>query len=235
MVKITTDLANQESKEKYSLSGERFNLPTVFKMPEDITHEQETKLARYGVQLNRNGGKLNVEVDHNFERIDLSDELKNVHLEVDHDPENKLFKFIILGLNQGREFNLKFNTEFVESILIQKLFEIYEPLRQSDTPPFTLIYNGTEKIVYSREELLCAILEAGKKGIYIQRYKGLGEMNPGQLWETTMNPDKRTLLQVRADDLIESDNLFTMLMGDEVEPRRDFIKGNALEARNIDV
>ena len=167
--------------------------------------------------------------------VDLCNELKNINLEVDHDPENKLFKFIITGLSQGREFSLKFNAEFVESILVQKLFEIYEPIRQVDTPPFTLVYNGFEETSNSREELLEAILEAGKKGLYIQRYKGLGEMNPDQLWETTMDPEKRALLQVRADDLIESDNLFTMLMGDEVEPRRDFIQGNALEAKNIDI
>ena len=119
--------------------------------------------------------------------------------------------------------------------LIQKLYEVYEPIKNVDYPPFKLTQSESIQTASSRDELLDSILEAGKKGLYIQRYKGLGEMNPEQLWETTMNPEKRVLLQVRADDLIESDNLFSMLMGDEVEPRREFIQGNALEAKNLDI
>src|SRR5262249_8845219 len=89
--------------------------------------------------------------------------------------------------------------------------------------------------VKSVDELVDFFLDAGKKGVAINRYKGLGEMNPEQLWETTMDPQVRTLLQVRAEDHTEADQMFTTLMGDQVEPRRKFIEDNALDVKNLDV
>jgi len=94
---------------------------------------------------------------------------------------------------------------------------------------------GQDSVVDSRQELMEFFLARAKKGQYIQRYKGLGEMNPGQLWETTMDPDKRVLLQVKIEDAVEADEIFTVLMGDQVEPRREFIENNALNVSNLDV
>ena len=88
--------------------------------------------------------------------------------------------------------------------------------------------------INSPSEILDKIVEVGKKGLTMQRYKGLGEMNPDQLWETTLDPDARTLLQVKVEDLAEADDLFTKLMGDVVEPRREFIQKNALSVENLD-
>jgi len=84
-------------------------------------------------------------------------------------------------------------------------------------------------------EVLAYVFEAARKGLSIQRYKGLGEMNPQQLWDTTMDPDKRTLFQVNVEDSVQADQIFTILMGDQVEPRKEFITKHALEARNIDI
>ena len=84
-------------------------------------------------------------------------------------------------------------------------------------------------------DLLGFYMDTAKKGLSIQRYKGLGEMNPEQLWETTMEPTNRTLLQVKIEDAVEADNVFTILMGDQVEPRREFIEQNALNVSNLDV
>jgi DNA gyrase subunit B len=94
--------------------------------------------------------------------------------------------------------------------------------------------NGDVRID-SLDDLVEFFIAAGKKGVAVNRYKGLGEMNPDTLWETTMDPAKRTLLQVRAEDHTEADLMFTTLMGDQVEPRRRFIEDNALDVKNLDI
>jgi DNA gyrase subunit B len=100
--------------------------------------------------------------------------------------------------------------------------------------PAELVRRDRKQKIYGPVDLLTAILTEGEKGLSLQRYKGLGEMNPDQLWETTLDPEARTLLQVKIDDLAEADDIFTKLMGDVVEPRRDFIQRNALSVENLD-
>jgi DNA gyrase subunit B len=109
----------------------------------------------------------------------------------------------------------------------KSLQEVYET-------PATLVRKDRSQLIHGPLDLLKAILAEGEKGLTLQRYKGLGEMNPEQLWETTLDPDARTLLQVKVDDLTEADDLFTKLMGDDVEPRREFIQTNALNVEHLD-
>jgi len=94
---------------------------------------------------------------------------------------------------------------------------------------------GESHSIQTWSQVLDFMVSFGKKGMYIQRYKGLGEMNPEQLWETTLDPKIRTLKKVKVEDIVESDGIFTILMGDQVEPRRNFIVENALRVKNLDV
>ncbi|MBC7138874.1 MAG: DNA topoisomerase (ATP-hydrolyzing) subunit B [Defluviimonas sp.] len=109
-----------------------------------------------------------------------------------------------------------------------------EALQEVYRVPARLVRKDREQLIHGPVELLAAILAEGEKGLSLQRYKGLGEMNPEQLWETTLDPSARTLLQVKVDDLAEADDIFTKLMGDVVEPRREFIQQNALSVENLD-
>jgi DNA gyrase subunit B len=128
-----------------------------------------------------------------------------------------------------------FDWEKASYVEFQKAIELKRILEETFPGPFMMGDNGKSEEIATREALLERILGQAKKDLSIQRYKGLGEMNPEQLWETTMDPEKRTLLQVRIEDAVETDQIFTILMGDQVEPRRKFIEDNALDVKNLDV
>ena len=131
--------------------------------------------------------------------------------------------------------SVMFDWNIASYIEFQKTVEMKAQLEEKFPAPFTMTKKEETLETEDRIELLDAIIGGAKKEIGIQRYKGLGEMNPEQLWETTMNPEGRTLLQVRIEDAIETDEIFTILMGDQVEPRRAFIESNALDVKNLDV
>ncbi len=117
----------------------------------------------------------------------------------------------------------------------QALARLRRELVEFRQPPFVLTEGAKVWELPSLEELVNLVLTEGKKGLTVQRFKGLGEMNPEQLWETTMDPETRTLLRVNIEDAVAADEIFTILMGDKVEPRRDFIQNNALEVSQLDI
>jgi DNA gyrase subunit B len=130
-----------------------------------------------------------------------------------------------------------FDAEFCRSTDYLRLRGIAARIAAAGAPPYRLTpaEGAPGEELPAPAQLLAEILAIGKKGLSIQRYKGLGEMNPEQLAETTMNPDSRTLLQVRIEDAVEADLVFSSLMGDNVEPRREFIEQNALYVQNLDI
>jgi DNA gyrase subunit B len=229
-------LTADAEKEKYGIENGLKNIPLTLKNGQELGADAASAFKKYGIEMEQGADNTYIAgTDHDHEAVDISSAIKELRLVVDYDPEKELYKFIMAGHQQGRDFKVKFNSEFIDSPLIQQLFELYQPIAPLDQPPFTLAHKEESVQIESKEVLLDAIMEAGKSGLTIQRYKGLGEMDPDELWETTMDPETRVLLQVRAEDYDPELDLFSTLMGDAVEPRREFIQKNALDARNIDI
>ena len=159
---------------------------------------------------------------------------RGVASSLNKDEEHGLFELVIDYQINGMKIICKVNIDLVKSVEYRNLYKIHLDLIGLD-PPYTIISNGDSVKIGNDAKLLEYLFQKGKKGISIQRYKGLGEMAPKQLWETTMDPEERFLLQVSIRDAVEADKVFTVLMGDEVEPRRKFIQDNALETQNLDV
>jgi DNA gyrase subunit B len=156
-------------------------------------------------------------------------------LDIEPDEEHGVFELRAAAHDRGRREYL-IHDELVLSGEFRQLRTLYPHLVDLSRGPVEVRTNGEHLVeLHSRGDLLDHLLEVGRKGVAIQRYKGLGEMNPDQLWETTMDPERRQMLQVQVIDGAEADSIFNILMGDAVEPRRQFIEENALEVKNLDV
>ena len=153
--------------------------------------------------------------------------------------EDGIFELIVKSTDKNNfQQTIIIDRSLIYASDYQKCLMLNKKLETDDKPPFEIVINDrddTPVTMEDKRQLLQYLLDDGKKGVHIQRYKGLGEMNPEQLWQTTMHPDKRNLLKVTVEDAVESDEIFTILMGDEVEPRRDFIQNNALEVSMLDI
>jgi DNA gyrase subunit B len=153
---------------------------------------------------------------------------------LEKDEEHGVFEVVLQHPTNGHPREVRLGDAFVGSPEYKALYSAYEEFREVDKPPIVVV-DGGETTLPSREALVAHILAQGKRGLTISRYKGLGEMNADVLWETTMNPQTRTLLQIRLEDDEVAENMFTTLMGEAVEPRRQFIEDNALNVRNLDI
>jgi len=162
-------------------------------------------------------------------------EIAPVEFDLQMDSEHNCFNIRIISRDQGREKMSQIDFDLLSSPEFAEMKKLAQEVRGIGSPPFRLEEDGSGLEVKNFSELINVVFTLGKKGLEIQRYKGLGEMNPEQLWETTMNPETRTILQVKVEDAVEADAIFTVLMGDEVEPRREFIYQNALDVKNLDV
>lgn len=174
--------------------------------------------------------KNKVELEALLNRI--REKFPNMDIEdIRFDEEHQAYEVEIRRQN----YKINLNSDFISSPDFRELENLFNIVKELGSPPYRITTKDGIKEIETTKELLDFILTIAKRGISIQRYKGLGEMNPQQLWETTMDPEKRTLLQVTIQDSVEADNIFTILMGDQVEPRKEFITTHALEARNIDI
>ena len=163
-------------------------------------------------------------------------DLTSLDLSIDSDIEHNAFRITATTKRSGLFTDTVIDTNLISSPEFLELKGLSQGFSALGAPPYTLEIDGSVVAKLDNlRSLVAAVEDIGKKGLYIQRYKGLGEMNPEQLWETTMNPEKRHLLKVTIEDAIAADGMFTVLMGDQVEPRRRFIEENALDVTNLDI
>jgi DNA gyrase subunit B len=180
----------------------------------------------------------------NYKRItkNIDDFIKESHPDIDRveflsieDPEHKCITIQCTTTRDGAATITVIDPALMALPEFHQLRALNNELSVLGAPPYQLSIDGNDISVCSLAKLLNEAIATGKKGLSIQRYKGLGEMNPDQLWETTMDPDKRVLMQVKVEDSFEAERIFTKLMGDQVEPRRRFIEKYALEVQNLDI
>jgi DNA gyrase subunit B len=221
------------------VSGERLEkmLSGLIRFYDSLNRLSRKGYSRRFIELLISDGITDTEMfrDRRFVE-DFMQRLRGNGFEVEGDfgDENGYYEFMVTETqNGGQSFSV--NWEFLASPQLKQLMKISKEFKKLNNGSHVVSVGKKEERFEDPEEYLKTLLEKGKKGLNVQRYKGLGEMNPGQLWATTMDPEKRTLVKVRIEDWVAADEIFTILMGDKVEPRREFIETNALEVTELDI
>jgi DNA gyrase subunit B len=221
------------------ISGERFMdiLNGLIKFYESLSRLTRKGYSRRFIEFLVSNGVTDKSQFKNREFMeDFLQRLQENGFQVDRKlgEEDDYYEFVVTETQDGGQ-TFAVNWEFFSSPELRLLMRISNEFGKLNNGSYITSGDGEIKKIENPEQFLNHLMEKGKKGLTIQRYKGLGEMNPEQLWTTTMDPEKRTLLRVRIEDWVEADDIFTILMGEKVEPRRDFIQSNALEVTDLDV
>jgi DNA gyrase subunit B len=199
----------------------------------------DAMVARGGLDLSAKKGKkakIDAQLDETAEILaSRYPELSDFKVDVQEDTEREALKVVYETSYMGFPRTTVVDLSFLESPEFKELSTLNKEFSVLGKAPYKISDDDVKEEVQSIAEIRDYVLNEGRRGQDIQRYKGLGEMNPGQLWLTTLDPESRTLLQVRVDDAVEADSIFTVLMGDNVEQRRDFIERNALSVKNLDI
>lgn len=188
----------------------------------DIMKDKE-KLTAYSEMLSQ---KI-----HSYDEVNL----KKYKFVVEEDLKNLGFQLRVFVASAMKTKNFRIGMNFADSSEFADIINQYEGIKRYLNSDFVMKQQANAHKHKGLKEFANFVSNEGRQGAYIQRYKGLGEMNPEQLWETTMNPANRTLLQVKIEDTIDADQVFSVLMGDQVDPRREFVETNALNVRNLDI
>lgn len=237
--KISEEFRLKVRNQKELIEGERFRkfILKIIQKKNYISYlgKKNTPFSLIEVLIKENIADLEALQDKkNIKKLQALIGAKGFQTDLVHDEEYEAYEIIASFQINGVSSQTRINLDLINSIEYKNLFKIIKELEDYQ-PPYQ-VFNTTESVSIDNEnKLLEYLFEKGKKGVSIQRYKGLGEMTPEQLWETTMNPEKRSLLKVSIQDAVEADKVFSVLMGEEVDRRKEFIEENALLAQNLDI
>jgi DNA gyrase subunit B len=237
--KISEDFKIKVSRGKEPIKGDRFRkfFQKIIAKKNYVQILERKNFPFFLIRILLENGAENADFLHKQSKVAHIQALlneKGIVSMLKKDEEHGLYELSVNFQINGMSVSCKVNLDLIQSAEYQNLCAVHKDLRDFKAP-FQVLSNSDTVKIENESKLLEYLFEHGKKGITIQRYKGLGEMAPQQLWETTMDPEARYLQQVTIQDAVEADKVFTILMGEEVESRRNFIEANALEAQNLDI